>query len=96
MSSAMDGAVPLKGSSIIAAQIPSAGGAFVAIPKHAYFQGKIVPYSDAKVGVATHALNYGTAVFGGLRGYWNAEKKTVFVFRPLEHFRRYLHSCRTK
>ncbi len=67
----------------------------MAIPKHAYFQGKIVPYSDAKVGVATHALNYGTAVFGGLRGYWNAEKKTVFVFRPLDHFRRFLHSCRT-
>jgi branched-chain amino acid aminotransferase len=67
----------------------------VAIPKHAYFQGKIVPYSDAKVGVATHALNYGTAVFGGLRGYWNAEKKTVFVFRPLDHFRRFLNSCRT-
>jgi branched-subunit amino acid aminotransferase/4-amino-4-deoxychorismate lyase len=31
------------------------------LPKHAYFQGKIVPYSQAKVGVLTHALNYGTA-----------------------------------
>ncbi|MBA4380600.1 MAG: branched chain amino acid aminotransferase, partial [Anaerolinea sp.] len=63
-------------------------------PKHAFFQGKIVPYSEAKVGVATHALNYGTAVFGGLRGYWNEEKKKLFVFRPMDHYRRFLQSCR--
>jgi branched-chain amino acid aminotransferase len=64
------------------------------VPKNAYFQGRIVPYSEAKVGVATHALNYGTAVFGGMRGYWNEEKKKLFVFRPLDHFRRFLNSCR--
>jgi len=66
----------------------------VDLPKHAYFHGRIVPYSEAKVGVATHALNYGTAVFGGLRGYWNDEKKKVLVFRPQDHFRRFLYSCR--
>ncbi len=64
------------------------------LPKNAYFQGNIVPYSEAKVGVATHALNYGTAVFGGIRGYWNEEKKHLFVFRPQDHFRRFLNSCR--
>ena len=64
------------------------------LPKNAYFQGKIVPYSEAKVGVATHALNYGTAVFGGLRGYWNEEKKQLFVFRPYDHYQRFLNSCR--
>ncbi len=64
------------------------------LPKHAYFQGKIVPYSDAKIGVATHALNYGTAVFGGLRGYWNEDKGKLFVFRPMDHYRRFLNSCR--
>jgi len=66
----------------------------VNLPKNAYFRGKIVPYSEAKVGVATHALNYGTAVFGGLRGHWNEEKKKLFVFRPLDHFKRFLNSCR--
>jgi branched-chain amino acid aminotransferase len=66
----------------------------VDLPRHAYFQGKIVPYSEAKVGVATHALNYGTAVFGGLRGYWNEEKEKLFVFRPIDHYRRFLNSCR--
>lgn len=64
------------------------------LPKHAYFQGKIVPYSEAKVGVATHALNYGTGVFGGMRGYWNNDKKKVYVFRPADHFERFLNSCR--
>jgi branched-chain amino acid aminotransferase len=66
----------------------------VDLPRNAYFQGKIVPYSEAKVGVATHALNYGTAVFGGIRGYWNEEKKRLFVFRPQDHFHRFLNSCR--
>ena len=64
------------------------------VPKHAFFQGKIVPYAEAKIGVATHALNYGTAVFGGLRGYWNADKKKLFVFRPIDHYQRFLNSCR--
>ena len=64
------------------------------LPIHAYFQGKIVPYSDARVGVLTHALNYGTAVFGGMRGYWSKEKEQLFVFRPLDHFRRFLSSAR--
>lgn len=64
------------------------------LPRHAYFKGKIVPYEEAKIGVATHALNYGTAVFGGLRGYWNEEKQRLYVFRPLDHFRRFLYSCR--
>lgn len=64
------------------------------LPRNAFFEGKIVPYSEARVGVATHALNYGTAVFGGLRGYWNEKKKCLFVFRPIDHFRRFLNSCR--
>lgn len=64
------------------------------VPRNAYFQGKIIPYTEAKVGVATHALNYGTAVFGGLRGYWNEAKEKLFVFRPMDHYRRFLNSCR--
>jgi branched-chain amino acid aminotransferase len=63
-------------------------------PQFAYFEGKIVPFGDAKVSVATHALNYGTAVFGGLRGYWNEEQKRLFVFRPWDHFHRLLLSAR--
>jgi len=66
----------------------------VPIPNYAYFEGKIVPYSEAKVGVMTHAFNYGTAAFGGLRGYWNEEQQQLFLFRPIDHFKRLLNSAR--
>jgi branched-chain amino acid aminotransferase len=66
----------------------------VVIPKHAYFKGKIVPYSDAKVGVLTHALNYGTAAFGGLRAYWNDQHKQLYIFRPIDHYKRFLNSAK--
>ena len=63
------------------------------LPNYAYFKGKIVPYSEAKVGVLTHGFNYGTAVFGGLRAYWNEEQEQLFLFRAKEHFQRLLHSA---
>jgi branched-chain amino acid aminotransferase len=66
----------------------------LAVPNYAYFRGKIVPYSEAKVGVMTHALHYGTGVFGGVRGYWNEAEEELFVFRPLDHFKRFLNSCK--
>jgi branched-chain amino acid aminotransferase len=64
------------------------------IPNYAYFRGKIVPYSDAKVGVLNHALNYGTAAFGGLRAYWNADEEQLYLFRPFDHFKRFLESAK--
>ncbi|MFH2033610.1 MAG: branched chain amino acid aminotransferase, partial [Candidatus Margulisiibacteriota bacterium] len=36
--------------------------------KYAFFNGKIVPFKDAKVSIMTHAFNYGTACFEGIRG----------------------------
>jgi branched-chain amino acid aminotransferase len=66
----------------------------VVLPKHAYFQGKIVPYSEAKVGVLTHALNYGTAAFAGVRAYWNEENQQLYIFRAADHYRRFLNSCK--
>lgn len=64
------------------------------LPKHVFFEGKIVPFEDAKISVATHALHYGTGVFGGIRGYWNDEKKKVYIFRPYDHYHRLLNSGR--
>jgi branched-chain amino acid aminotransferase len=64
------------------------------LPRYAYFRGHIVPYSEARVGVLTHALNYGTACFAGVRAYWNEEEEELFVFRPRDHFRRFLDSAR--
>jgi len=65
----------------------------VTLPNFAFFKGRIVPYGEAKVGVLTHALNYGTAVFGGLRGYWNDKEGQLFMFRPNDHYRRFLESA---
>jgi branched-chain amino acid aminotransferase len=63
------------------------------LPKYAFFKGRIVPYTEAKVGVLTHTLNYGTGVFGGLRGYWNDAEQQLFLFRPHDHFHRFLESA---
>ena len=64
------------------------------LPNYAFFKGRIVPYSEAKVGVMTHALNYGTGCFGGIRAYWNEEEEQLLVFRPHEHFHRFLQSAK--
>lgn len=62
--------------------------------KYAFFQGKIVPYEEAKVGVLTHGLNYGTGVFEGIRAYWNPDKEDLFLLLAREHYRRFLTNTR--
>ncbi|MBI4833095.1 MAG: branched-chain amino acid transaminase [Candidatus Lindowbacteria bacterium] len=56
--------------------------------KCAYFEGKIVPIEDARINIMTHAFNYGTGVFEGIRGYWNAEEAQLYVFKLKEHYAR--------
>lgn len=62
--------------------------------KYAFFEGEIVPIEQARVSVMTHALHYGTACFGGIRGYWNEEDEQLYVFRLRDHVERFLASCR--
>jgi branched-chain amino acid aminotransferase len=64
------------------------------MPSFAFFEKKFVPFSDAKISVMTHAFNYGTAVFEGIRGNWNAEEQQLYLFRVKEHYQRLLNSCR--
>lgn len=61
---------------------------------YAFFRGKVVPLGEAKVSIMTHALHYGTAVFEGVRGNWNEEKKAIYIFRLREHYERMLRGCR--
>ena len=49
---------------------------------------------DAKISIATHAFNYGTGCFEGIRGYWNAEREQVYLVKLQHHFRRLLNSVR--
>jgi len=58
----------------------------------AYFEGKTVPIDDAKVSVMTHAFNYGTAVFEGIRGYWNEDDDQLYIFRLREHVDRMMRN----
>ena len=60
----------------------------------AFFEGKIIPVEDAKVGIMTHALHYGTGVFEGIRGNWNQEKNSIIVFRLREHYDRMNRGCK--
>jgi branched-chain amino acid aminotransferase len=61
---------------------------------YAYFQKEIIPLADAKIGIMTHAFNYGTGVFEGIRGNWNSDEEQIYVFRLKEHFERLRKSCR--
>jgi branched-chain amino acid aminotransferase len=61
---------------------------------YAFFNGKIVPLAEAKIGVMTHAFNYGTACFEGIRGNWNNDQEQIYLFRPRDHYQRLLNNCR--
>ncbi len=61
---------------------------------YAFFRSQFVPLSEAKVGIMTHALNYGTACFEGIRCNWNSEDQRFYLFRLREHYQRLLQSCR--
>ena len=53
-----------------------------------YFEGEYVAMRDAKVSVMTHAFMYGTAVFEGIRAYWNAEQGVLYGLKLREHMER--------
>ena len=61
----------------------------------AWFGGKCVPFADATLSVATHALHYGTGAFGGMRGLPNPEDpKEILLFRADRHAHRLSQSAR--
>jgi branched-chain amino acid aminotransferase len=59
-----------------------------------YFEGGYVPFKDAKVSIMTHSFLYGTAVFEGIRAYWNAEQGQLYLLKLREHYERILDSCK--
>ena len=64
------------------------------LPLLCYFEGKIIPLSEAKVGILTHAFSYGTGCFEGIRGYYNEKHRQLYLFRAREHFERFHDSAR--
>ena len=77
---------------------PTAGSsgaraAAAGIGAYAWFEGEIVPIEQASVSIATHALNYGTAVFEGIRAYLQEDGTTALLFGR-EHYERLLRNAR--
>ena len=54
---------------------------------YAWFRGQCVRFDDAKISIATHALHYGTAAFGGMRAIPNpTNKKEFLLFKSSRYF----------
>jgi len=53
-----------------------------------FFEGEFARYNDVKLGIMTHALHYGTAVFEGIRAYWNEKKGQLYLLQAAAHFDR--------
>ncbi len=61
----------------------------------AYHLGEFKPFTDANISIATQALNYGTAAFGGLRATINPKNKNqVILFRLDKHTKRLSQSAK--
>ena len=58
-----------------------------------YFNGQYLPLREARIGILTHALHYGTGVFEGIRAYWDEARQQLFLMRPLDHYRRWKQNC---
>jgi branched-chain amino acid aminotransferase len=63
------------------------------MPDFAFFNKQIMPLSEAKISIMTHALHYGTACFEGIRGNWNSEQGQMYLFRIKDHYLRLQKSC---
>jgi branched-chain amino acid aminotransferase len=60
----------------------------------AFFDDEFVPLAEANVSIATHALNYGTGCFEGIRAYWNEDRDQLYVLKMKEHYERLAQSAR--
>ncbi len=62
---------------------------------YAWFRGRCVPFKDAQISIATHALHYGTAAFGGMRAIPNPNQQNqVLLFRLDKHAKRLSQSAK--
>lgn len=60
----------------------------------AFFEGKIVPIEEAKISIKTNSFHYGTAVFEGIRAYWNEKEGQLYILAAREHYERLLKNAR--
>lgn len=61
---------------------------------YVFYNGKILPEEDVRISVRSKAFNYGLGVFEGIRAYWNDEEQQLYGFKMIEHYERFLESCK--
>src|SRR3954452_10194985 len=61
---------------------------------YCYLDGQVLPLREAKIGILTHAMSYGTGCFEGIRAYYNEDRGQLYMFRALEHYERLHDSTR--
>lgn len=66
----------------------------MAMHKYAFLGKDFVEFENAKISVMTHAFLYGTAVFEGIRAYWNVEKQRLYALHVRKHLERMIKSCK--
>lgn len=66
----------------------------IKILDYTYFRDKIVPFKEANVSIMNHAFMYGSAVFEGIRAYYNKEDKALYLLHAKEHLTRILNSAK--
>ncbi len=59
-----------------------------------YANGDFRRYGEAKVGLLTHGLQYGTGCFEGIRGYWSPRERELYLIQLREHYERLFISAK--
>jgi branched-chain amino acid aminotransferase len=59
-----------------------------------WFEDAWTPLADAKISIMTHSFLYGTAVFEGIRAYWNEDEEQLYLLKARDHFERIVDSSK--
>jgi len=57
-----------------------------------WMNGRLIPWKEAKIHVASHVVHYGSSVFEGIRAYHTT--KGTAIFRLDDHLQRMYDSCK--
>ncbi|MBI4279339.1 MAG: aminotransferase class IV, partial [Armatimonadetes bacterium] len=57
-----------------------------------WFNGKVIPWGDAKIHILSHVTHYGSSVFEGIRAYATPRGPAAFCLKP--HIDRFWDSCK--
>lgn len=60
----------------------------------AYIRKKVCKIEDAVIPIQAKAIQYGLGCFSGIRGFWNAKQKNLYLFRLEDHFKRFEESAK--